>query len=240
MDSTDIFILILFLRFSKDKIQAIPQCQSDQYTRVTTFDNRMFSRWLLWTKSSVKINECAIFCLREKACVSFQVNSGCSVCRAYAVAFNENSASESAPGYMLFVKEKDTGFIGSSCQQNTDCSLANSVCVNSECMCDPGLVFSPQQKSCVSTCTQYGPHYTAIRGYYIGENNMAAYTGVTEQQCMDRCTAHAAFVCRSADWRASDGRCDLSTQTLLTVAASYYRIVSDPTIIVQFSRDCKA
>ncbi|XP_046559946.1 uncharacterized protein LOC124268965 [Haliotis rubra] len=238
MDRKGVFILILFLRFSEDRIQAIPECKIVKYTHVMTFDNQLFSRWLLWTKSSVNRNECATFCLQEKACVTFQVNSGGSVCRGYAVAFNGNSTSESAPGYKLYSKEK--GFIGSSCQNNADCYVASSVCVNSECMCDPGLAFSPQQKTCVSTCTEYGPHYTTIRGYFIAHNNMATYTGVTEQQCMDHCTNHVAFVCRTADRRASDGRCDLTTQTLLTVAASDYRIETDRTIMAQFSRDCKA
>ncbi|XP_046555338.1 uncharacterized protein LOC124264641 [Haliotis rubra] len=240
MEKIGVFILILFLRVSKERIQANPGCENIKYSHVMTFDNRLFSRWLFWTKPSVNRNECATFCLQEKACVAFQVNSGGSVCRGYAVAFNENSESESAPGYMLYVSEKAQGFIGSSCQNNTDCYLASSVCVNSECMCDPGLAFSPQQKACVSTCTEYGPHYTTIRGYYIGNNNMATYTGVTEQQCMDHCTNHVAFVCRTADRRASDGRCDLTTHTLLTVAASDYTIVTDRTIMSQFSRDCKA
>ncbi|XP_067670508.1 uncharacterized protein [Haliotis asinina] len=242
METTGVLILILFLRVSRNRSQASPQCQAVtvQYTHVMTFDNRLFSRWLLWTKPSVNRNECANFCLQDKTCVSFQMSSRGSVCRAYAVAFNGNSASVSAPGYMLYVTDKAQGFIGSTCQNNADCYVTDSVCVNSECMCDPGLAFSPQQKSCVSTCTEYGPHYTIIRGYYIGGNNMATYNGVTEQQCMDHCTTHTAFVCRSADWRASDGRCDLTTKTLLTVSTSNYRIVPDPTSIVQFSRDCKA
>ncbi|XP_067668706.1 uncharacterized protein [Haliotis asinina] len=240
MGKTNVFILILFLRVSKDRIQATSGCETVQYTHVTTFDNQLFSRWLLWHRSSVNRNECASFCLLVTTCVTFQVNSEGTVCRGYAVAFNENSASESAPGYMLYVTEKAQGFIGSTCQNNADCYVTGSVCVNSECMCDPGLSFSPQQKSCVATCTEYGPHYTTIRGYYIGGNNMATYTGVTEQQCMDHCTTHTAFVCRSADRRASDGRCDLTTKTLLTVSSSDYRIESDPTVMVQFSRDCKA
>ncbi|XP_046555371.1 uncharacterized protein LOC124264660 isoform X3 [Haliotis rubra] len=238
MGKNGVFILILFLRVST--IQAIPGCENVKYSHVMTFDNRQFSRWLLWTKPSVNGNECAALCYLEKTCVTFQVNSGGSVCRGYAVAFNENSESESAPGYMLYVSEKAQGFIGSSCQNNADCYVASSVCVNSECMCDPGLGFSPQHESCVSSCTEYGPHYTTIRGYFIKANNMATYTGVTEQQCMDHCTNHVAFVCVSADRRASDGRCDLTTQTLMTVAASNYRIETDRTIIAHFSRDCKA
>ncbi|XP_071086213.1 uncharacterized protein [Haliotis cracherodii] len=240
MKKTGFYILILFLRFSKDIIQAIPDCGNTKHTHAMTLDNRLFSRWLLWTKPSTKRIECANICFREKTCVSFQMNTGESVCRGYAVTFNGNSASDPAPGYMLYETEKATGFIGSTCQQNTDCSVTRSVCVNSECMCDPGLSFSPQHKSCVSTCTTYGPHFTTIRGYYIGGNNMATYIGVTEQQCMDRCTDRTNFVCRSADLRTSDGRCDLTSKTLLTVASSDYRIESDPTIMTHFSRDCEA
>ncbi|XP_046563129.1 uncharacterized protein LOC124272002 [Haliotis rubra] len=240
MAKTGVFILVLLLRVSKDRIQAMQECESVKITRVMTFDNRLFSRWLLWTKSSVNRNECATFCLQEKTCVTFQMKAEGPVCRGYAVAFNGNSASESASGYMLYETDKARGFIGSSCLNNADCYVASSVCVNSECMCDPGLAFSPQQKACVSTCTDYGAHYTIIRGYFIEANNMATYNGVTEQQCMNHCTAQTTFVCRTADRQADDGRCDLTNQTLLTVDASRYRIVEDRTAMTQFSRDCKA
>ncbi|XP_048258142.1 uncharacterized protein LOC124125171 [Haliotis rufescens] len=136
-------------------------------------------------------------------------------------------------------QEPALGFIGSSCQNNTECSVPSSVCVNSECMCDPGLSFSPQSASCNATCTAYGRHYTTVRGFYIGGNNMATYTGVTEQQCMDHCTARTNFVCRSADWRTSDGRCDITAATLLTVAASAYYVLEDKTIITHFVRECE-
>ncbi|XP_067668426.1 uncharacterized protein [Haliotis asinina] len=239
MENTVVFILILFLRVSNNRVQAILECESVKITHVMTFDNRLFSRWLLWKKSSLNRIECATFCLQEKTCVSFQMKEGESVCKGYAVAFNGDSTSESAPGYVLYETEKARGFIGSSCQNNADCYLPDSVCVNSECMCDPGLAFSPQQKSCVLTCTEYGPHFTTIPGYYIRHNNMLTTYGVTEQQCGNLCANQTNFVCRAADHETDVERCDLTDQSLLTVDKSDYIIEVDRTSI-HFSRDCKA
>ncbi|XP_071086576.1 uncharacterized protein [Haliotis cracherodii] len=215
------------------------ECGNHQHVQASTLDNHLFFHRLLWEMNSTKKLECANFCFRDKTCVSYQVNTGESVCRGYATTFNSNSTSDPAPGYILYETEKALGFIGSSCQSNTECSVPRSVCVNSECMCDPGLSFSPQSASCNATCTAYGRHYTTVRGFFIGGNNMATYISVTEQQCMDQCTATPNFVCRSADWRTSDGRCDLTAATLLTVAASDYYVSEDKTIITHFVRECE-
>ncbi|XP_046563130.1 uncharacterized protein LOC124272004, partial [Haliotis rubra] len=133
--------------------------------------------------------------------------------------------------------ERGVGFIGSSCQNNSECTVPDSVCVNSECMCDPGLSFSPLSATCNATCTSYGPHYTAVHGYHIGHNNMATFREVTRQQCREHCSSTTNFVCRSADW--ANGRCDLTSATLKTVHANNYFKGQDKELKTHFVRECE-
>ncbi|XP_046565272.1 uncharacterized protein LOC124273981 [Haliotis rubra] len=239
MSRSYLYILAIWWTHSADSTSIIQECGYHHYTHASTLDNQLFFHWLLWEKNSTKKLECATFCFQEKTCVSFQVNTEESVCRGYAVSFNPNSTSDSAPGYVLYEAETAAGHIGSSCQSNSECTVPDSVCVNSECMCDPGLSFSPLSATCNATCTSYGPHYTTVRGYYIGRNNMATFSSVTENRCSDLCTSETSFVCRSADWLRESGRCDLTSATLKTVDAADYRIVEDRTIITHFVRVCE-
>ncbi|XP_067669909.1 uncharacterized protein [Haliotis asinina] len=234
-----ICILALCWTSSADSKSIIQRCSNYSYSHASRLDNRLFFHRLLWEKNYTRKPECAIFCSQEKTCVSFQVNTEESVCRGYAVTFNLNSKSNSAPGYVLFESHKVTGFIGSSCTSSTECTVPDSVCVNSECMCDPGLSFSPQSATCNATCASYGSYYTTVHGYYIGNNNMVSYTGVTEQQCKERCTSTTSFVCRSVDWGRSTGFCHLTSATLKTVHAGNYRIVQDKEYVTHFSRECE-
>ncbi|XP_071086259.1 uncharacterized protein [Haliotis cracherodii] len=235
MGTAYICVLTLWFIYLVDSTQV---CHPTYFTHASTVDNQLFFRRLLWEKNSTKPIECGNFCFREKTCVSFQVNREESVCRGYAVTFNGKSTSDPAPGYMLYEKEKALGFIGSSCQNNTECSVPRSVCVNSECMCDPGLSFSPQSASCNTTCTTYGSHYTEVHGIYIKGHNRVSHTSLSKQQCMDSCTK-SAFVCRSADWIPSNDRCDLTDATLLTVHASFYTVLENETTVTHFVRECE-
>ncbi|XP_046550426.1 uncharacterized protein LOC124260205 [Haliotis rubra] len=237
MSRSSLYILALWWTCSVDSTSVIQECSNYHYTQASTLDNQLFFHRLLWEKNSTKKLECATFCFQEKTCVSFQVNTEESVCRGYAVTFNPTSTSDSAPGYVLYESKKAVGFIGSSCQNNSECTVPDSVCVNSECMCDPGLSFSPLSATCNATCTSYGPHYTAVHGYHIGHNNMATFREVTRQQCREHCSSTTNFVCRSADW--ANGRCDLTSATLKTVHANNYFKGQDKELKTHFVRECE-
>ncbi|XP_067669907.1 uncharacterized protein [Haliotis asinina] len=235
MSRTYLYILALWWTCSVHSKSIIQRCSNYYYSHATRLDNRLFSHWLLWMKNCTMIAECATFCSQEKTCVSFQVNTEESVCRGYAVTFNPNSMYDSAPGYVLYAAEKAEGFIGSSCQETSECTVPDSVCVNSECMCDPGFSFSPLSAACKANCTEYGHHYTTLRGYFIGRNNMATFYGLTDKQCRDHCTNETNFECRSADWSRVRVRCDLTSATLKTDCT----MVDDRTIVTHYSRDCE-
>ncbi|XP_067670270.1 uncharacterized protein [Haliotis asinina] len=128
--------------------------------------------------------------------------------------------------------------MGSSCNDDSECLVERSLCINAVCVCDPGLAYHPGKNKCVDNCTTYGQHYTSLRGYYIGNHNVQNFYGFSETQCKDACTAVTSYVCRSADLRTRDGLCSLTHESLKTVPKSFYRVESKPSIITHYSRNC--
>ncbi|KAK0063452.1 hypothetical protein Bpfe_007093 [Biomphalaria pfeifferi] len=119
------------------------------------------------------------------------------------------------------VSTRPTDAFGSPCSSNSNCKLANTICVDNMCQCDAGWSYSQNTLQCVRSCLQYGTMFTKIKQSYISGNDLITLTApqyITANGCGQACVAVTSFTCLSFELDTTFGRCYLQSVTPFLVS----------------------
>ncbi|KAI8778819.1 hypothetical protein BgiBS90_019801 [Biomphalaria glabrata] len=119
------------------------------------------------------------------------------------------------------VSTRPTDAFGSPCSSNSNCKLANTICVDNMCQCDAGWSYSQNTLQCVRSCVHYGTMFTKIKQSYISGNDLITLTApqyITASGCGQACVAVTSFTCLSFELDTTFGRCYLQSVTPFLVS----------------------
>ncbi|CAL1537065.1 unnamed protein product [Lymnaea stagnalis] len=162
-------------------------------------------------------------------------------CRLYGARITRYNALVTSVGYRSYDTCRATNAFGTICSQNSNCVLANTVCIDLTCQCDAGWCYSPNSLSCVRACVQYGDMFTKFVHSYISGNNLIALSAaqyLTPTGCGSACVNTTSFVCLSFELDYTFNKCYLQSVTPFLVSLlDFLRLLTSDTDYYQ--RHCK-
>ncbi|XP_025089788.1 uncharacterized protein LOC112561478 [Pomacea canaliculata] len=124
------------------------------------------------------------------------------------------------------------------CRDSADCTMANSDCFSTRCLCSIGYYYSSGTNTCLRGCaaTNLTDSFTRYAFYYIDGYHNKTMVADTPGPCRESCAAEAW--CRSFDYEVSTRSvCKLNSVTALDVPSADLRF-STRLYVSHYQRQC--
>ncbi|KAK6979151.1 hypothetical protein BgiMline_020113 [Biomphalaria glabrata] len=187
----------------------------------SSIKNKTTTSWMFQESLVSSKLDCAAQCLTNPSCITYMINRNTKVCRLFSTRITQYNTLTSEAGYLSYDTCRATDAFGSPCSSNSNCKLANTICVDNMCQCDAGWSYSQNTLQCVRSCVQYGTMFTKIKQSYISGNDLITLTApqyITASGCGQACVAVTSFTCLSFELDTTFGRCYLQSVTPFLVS----------------------
>ncbi|XP_005111918.1 uncharacterized protein LOC101859832 [Aplysia californica] len=233
--------LLLFFSLTISFPAALCTIQSCHAWPMTQLVDKVTDTWLIREVdlgSSKSRLDCARLCVSMLACTSFMVNHSTRRCRLHAHRLTDLDIFRPDLGFVTYETSRAPGAVGSKCTTDIECAMNNSLCLSGQCQCQATHSYSPNSRSCVTECPEYGQEFTVFPNNYITGNNLQVFIEpemITPEACEAACLAYTLDVCRSIDLDYDLQMCLVSNETSFTAPASFIYYVKN---IFYHQRQC--
>ncbi|XP_046364199.2 uncharacterized protein LOC124140596 isoform X1 [Haliotis rufescens] len=181
--------------------------------RLPGFEDKRVTDHVMWTEQNMTSRlKCAARCNQHDLAEMCGYNQNTGVCVAYNATFTDPSSViyYDDSGYRMYSLCPGGPALG-TCKTSADCLVANTFCMEGECVCDMMFVFSHAQGGCIQNCSHYGTTFTRYVGYILREHNDIKVESIPEKDCQAACISETSILCKTVDYNPTSNNCFLSS-----------------------------
>ncbi|XP_046364196.2 uncharacterized protein LOC124140594 [Haliotis rufescens] len=189
------------------------------------FENKRVTDHIMWTEPNTEsLLECAVRCSQHDLAVTCGYNPNTLECVAYSARFTDQSTVayvDNSKYRMYSLNPVPSVPPLGICNTSNDCLVADTECIEEECVCIISQVFSYAAGGCVQGCSQYSNTFTKFAGRVIYKHDDLFLTTATEDECRAACVTETSIVCKTLEYSSVSSACVLSSFGWMDVNVLY-------------------